>query len=129
MYELRIIGEFSSAHKLRDYEGKCENLHGHNWKVEVFVEAEKTDKSGLVIDFKILKEKLNSITSEIDHCYINDLKYFQEHNPTSENIAEYIFKKMDISLKEYPVRLKKITVWENEKQSASYLDSAKYKMK
>ncbi len=120
MYGLKIIGEFSSAHKLRDYEGKCENIHGHNWKVEVFIEAEKTDKTGLVIDFKILKEKLNGILSEIDHCYVNDIEYFRTNNPTSENIAEYIFEKMKISLKEYAVRLKKITVWENEKQSASY---------
>ncbi|MCL5674529.1 MAG: 6-carboxytetrahydropterin synthase QueD [Candidatus Omnitrophica bacterium] len=120
MYELRIIGGFSSAHKLRDYEGKCENLHGHNWKVEVFIEAERTDKSGLVIDFKLLKEKLDSITSEIDHCYINDIEYFHDHNPTSENIAEYIFERMKSSLENYALKLKKITVWENEKQSASY---------
>jgi 6-pyruvoyltetrahydropterin/6-carboxytetrahydropterin synthase len=122
IYELRVISEFSSAHKLRDYQGKCENLHGHNWKVEVFVEANTIDKTGLVIDFKILKEKINSIISQLDHCYINKIKYFQKHNPTSENIAEYIFKKMTLALKGYSLKLKKITVWENEKQSASYLE-------
>ena len=122
MYELKIIDGFSSAHHLRDYKGKCENLHGHNWKVEVVVKAEITGKSGLVVDFKVLKGKLSRITSEIDHCYINETEYFKVHNPTSENIARYIFEKMKKAVGKKFFKVKKVTVWENEKQAASYYE-------
>lgn len=120
MYEIKVLGEFSSAHRLKNYKGKCENLHGHNWKVEVIVSGEVLDKTGLIIDFGVLKEKLNFVLKQLDHKNLNKIPFFYRTNPTSENISYYIFKKMKSLLKNFPVRIEKVTVWENEKQCASF---------
>ncbi len=122
MFELRVNGEFSSAHSLRNYKGKCENLHGHNWKVEILVSGESLDRVGLLIDFNILKNKLNIVLRMLDHKNLNLIPFFKERNPSSENIAFFIYKKMEKLLKIYPVKIKKVTVWENERQSASYYE-------
>ncbi|MCM8766537.1 MAG: 6-carboxytetrahydropterin synthase QueD [Candidatus Omnitrophica bacterium] len=122
MFELRVNGEFSSAHSLRNYKGKCENLHGHNWKVEILVSGESLDRVGLLIDFNILKNKLNIVLKMLDHKNLNLIPFFKERNPSSENIAFFIYKKMEKLLKIYPVKIKKVTVWENERQSASYYE-------
>ncbi|HOK56412.1 MAG TPA: 6-carboxytetrahydropterin synthase QueD [bacterium] len=122
MYELKINGEFSSAHSLRNYKGRCENLHGHNWKVEIIVTGETLDRIGLLIDFNILKKKLNIILKMLDHKNLNSIPFFIERNPSSENIAFFIYKKMERLLRGYPVRIQKVTVWENEKQCASYYE-------
>ncbi len=122
MYEIKIIGEFSAAHKLKSYRGKCENLHGHNWKVEVFVVGEILNSIGLLVDFQILKKKLNIVLKSLDHKNLNLIPFFRDKNPSSENIAFFIFKKMEQILKGYPVKIKKVTVWENEKQCASYYE-------
>ncbi|MGB9677602.1 MAG: 6-carboxytetrahydropterin synthase QueD [Candidatus Ratteibacteria bacterium] len=122
MYELKINGEFSSAHSLRNYKGRCENLHGHNWKVEVIVKGESLDRIGLLIDFNILKRKMNIILKMLDHKNLNTIPFFTERNPSSENIAFFIYKKMEKLLKRYPVKVQKVTVWENEKQCASYYE-------
>lgn len=122
MYELKINGEFSSAHSLRNYKGRCENLHGHNWKVEVVVIGEKLDGIGLLLDFNILKRKLNIILKTLDHKNLNLIPFFIKRNPSSENIAFFIYKKMEKILKSYPVKVQKVTVWENEKQCASYYE-------
>ena len=122
MYELKINGEFSSAHSLRNYKGRCENLHGHNWKVEVVVIGETLDRIGLLIDFNILKKKLNIVLKMLDHKNLNSIPFFIDRNPSSENIAFFIYKKMEKLLKTYPVKIQKVTVWENEKQCASYYE-------
>ncbi len=122
MYEVKIYGEFSSAHKLRNYMGKCENLHGHNWKVEVIVKGEILDRIGLLIDFHILKNKLNIVLKSLDHKNLNLIPFFKDKNPSSENIAFFIYKKMEQLLKNYPVKVSKVVVWENEKQCASYYE-------
>ncbi|MFN4227863.1 MAG: 6-carboxytetrahydropterin synthase QueD [Candidatus Ratteibacteria bacterium] len=122
MYELRVNGEFSSAHSLRNYKGRCENLHGHNWKVEIIVSGESLDSIGLLIDFNILKRKLNIVLKMLDHKNLNLIPFFKERNPSSENIAFFIYKKMEKLLKVYPIKIEKVTVWENEKQSASYYE-------
>ena len=116
MYSLRVEGSFSSAHNLRGYKGKCEELHGHNWRVEVVVKSQELDKIGLVIDFKELKKKLKSVLEEMDHKYLNKFGYFKKANPTSENIAKYIYKKLSLKL---PL-LSSVTVWENPTASATY---------
>lgn len=120
MYELKVKGEFSGAHRLRNYKGKCENLHGHNWKVEIVITGEYLDKTGLLLDFGILKEKLDTVLKQLDHKNLNTIPFFRRTNPSSENISYYIFTKMKILLKNFPVRLKKVTVWENDRQCASY---------
>jgi len=122
MYEIKIIGEFSSAHKLKSYKGKCENLHGHNWKVELIVAGEILNSIGLLVDFQILKKKLNIVLKNLDHKNLNLIPFFRDKNPSSENIAFFIYKKMEQILKGYPLKVKKVTVWENEKQCASYYE-------
>jgi 6-pyruvoyltetrahydropterin/6-carboxytetrahydropterin synthase len=116
MFKLRIEGNFSSAHNLRGYKGKCEDLHGHNWKVEVVVVSDKLDKIGMVVDFKFLRKKLYSILEELDHKYLNDLHFFKKINPTSENIAKYLY---DLLKSEAP-NLYSVTVWESDSASATY---------
>lgn len=123
MFELTISSQFSGAHRLRGYKGKCENLHGHNWKVDITVCGELNEKTGMVIDFGILKAKLEKVLSKLDHRYLNDIDYFKKVNPSSENTAVYIFKEMTVMLKSYNVKVKKVTVWENERQCASYYES------
>lgn len=119
MYTARIINEFSGAHNLRGYEGKCENLHGHNWKVEVEVTKTELDKIGMVEDFKNMKKILGELIDKLDHKYLNDLSYFKKHNPTSENIAKYIYDALSKNMS----GLGKVTVWESDSSSASYCGS------
>ncbi|MCM8792333.1 MAG: 6-carboxytetrahydropterin synthase QueD [Candidatus Omnitrophica bacterium] len=117
-YELRIIKQFSAAHSLRGYRGKCEGLHGHNWKVELVVSSEKLNASGMVVDFKNLKKKLNRILFKLDHRYLNKITFFKKTNPTSENIARYIFEKL--KEKNLSYKIKEVVVWESEDALASF---------
>lgn len=116
MYSIRIEADFSSAHNLREYRGKCEELHGHNWKVEIVAAGEKLDKAGMLADFHYLKEKLNAVLDKLDHKYLNEITYFKKVNPTSENIAKFIYD----SLKKQIPCLKSVTVWESQRCSATY---------
>jgi len=116
MYSLKVEGSFSSAHNLRGYKGKCEDLHGHNWRVEITVKSGELDKIGMVLDFKFLKKKLNACLERMDHKYLNKLDFFKKVNPTSENIAEYIYKKLKLKI---PL-LDSVTVWENSTSCATY---------
>jgi 6-pyruvoyltetrahydropterin/6-carboxytetrahydropterin synthase len=118
MYNIKIESYFSSAHFLREYKGKCEELHGHNWKVEVTVEAKETGKAGMVLDFQDLKMKVNAVLDLMDHKCLNNLSYFKKANPTSENIARYIYD----SLKDGIPGLKLVTVWESHNSCASYYE-------
>jgi 6-pyruvoyltetrahydropterin/6-carboxytetrahydropterin synthase len=116
MYELVINAQFSAAHNLRNYEGKCEALHGHNWRVEVFVRAD-----ALVLDFRILREETEQVIEALDHHYLNDLPYFQKEEPSSENIARYIYEALTERLRPHGISPHKVTAWESEKAGASFL--------
>ena len=116
MYKLNVKAEFSSAHNLRGYHGKCEELHGHNWKVEVTAASKKLDKIGMVMDFKKIKEALKSVIEPLDHKYLNNLAHFKKINPTSENIAKFIYDNLKLKI---PF-LSSVTVWENDTSSAAY---------
>jgi len=116
MYSLRIVAGFSSAHNLRGYKGRCEELHGHNWKVEAVILSDKLDKLGMVADFKYLKSNLHKILEKLDHKYLNHLPCFRRLNPTSENIAKYIYD----SFKRLVPYVASVTVWENETSAATY---------
>jgi 6-pyruvoyltetrahydropterin/6-carboxytetrahydropterin synthase len=116
MYSVRVEGSFSSAHNLRGYRGKCEELHGHNWKVEVVAASYELDKTGMVMDFKFLKAKLRNVLEKLDHKYLNRVPYFKKYNPTSERIAEYIYH----CLKPRVKNLRSVTVWENTTSCAIY---------
>jgi len=119
-YELKIENAFAAAHNLLNYCGQCENLHGHNWKIEIYVQGSELDKSGMLIDFKILKDHTNTILDVLDHTYLNELPIFTDKSPSSELIAEYIFIELEKMLSELPVQVKKIVAWESEKAAASF---------
>jgi len=116
MYSIKVEKYFSSAHNLRGYKGKCEELHGHNWKVEVSVAAAKPGKIGMVMDFNDLKAKLDNVLDGLDHKYLNGIPYFKKLNPTSENIARYIYDRM----RAQGVRTNLVTVWESHNTCATY---------
>ncbi len=123
MYKLMIETEFASAHQLRGYKGKCEVLHGHNWKVQVFVTAEKLNEIDIAIDFNELKRITKEIVSQLDHKFLNDIYPFTEINPSSENIAHWIFKSLKDRLTDYPnVNVSAVTVWESDSASATYYE-------
>lgn len=123
MYEVKILTHFSASHHLREYEGPCENKHGHNWKVEVTYESLTLDKLGIVIDFKVLKKKVKIVLEELDHCDLNELSAFARVNPSSENIAAYIYKKLshDAELNA-KAKIKAVSVWETDNARATYYE-------
>ena len=116
MYSIKVELSFSSAHNLREYKGKCESLHGHNWKIEAVASKGKLDKAGMLLDFKYLKSQLGEILEELDHTYLNEHPYFKKVNPTSENIAKYIYDR----LQGKGLSVKAVTVWESQNCCARY---------
>ncbi len=122
MYELMIETNFSAAHALRGYKGKCEALHGHNWKVQVHVVAEKLNEIDIAIDFHDLKKYTNELLSQLDHRFLNEVFPFTEINPSSENIARWIFENLKKKVNSEHVRLSAVTVWESDTASATYYE-------
>ena len=120
MYELIIKTHFSAAHKLNNYYGKCENLHGHNWAIEVILSGKKPDKTGLIIDFRDAKKIIAKTIDSFDHKYLNDLKDFKKNNPTTENIARILYKQLTPPFKKYKVSVRKVGVWESPECGAYY---------
>lgn len=116
MFELMVEDTFSAAHQLKGYKGRCENLHGHTFKVQVFMEGDKLKPEGYLVDFKDMKDALKKVLDELDHSYLNDLPYFKELNPTAESLAKLIYEKLHPLAPE----LKKVTVWESASASATY---------
>ena len=121
MYELTITTDFGAAHRLPEYPGKCRNLHGHNWQVEVTVFGSKLNELGMLIDFRILKEEVALVIATLDHQFLNELTMIQSVNPTSENIAKYIYD----SLAARPIftsciRVQSVKVWESPRSSVLY---------
>lgn len=121
MFELTVRDEFSAAHQLRGYEGACEKLHGHNWRVEVAVRGERLNEIGILLDFKELKAHLREILSELDHRNLNEHPAFLQKNPSSENLARYIFERLSERLSGRPVRVYRVTVCETERSCASWI--------
>ena len=124
MYEVKVLGSFSSAHHLRNYNGKCEAPHGHNWQVEVICRSAVLNSIGLVIDFKVLKKYMNNVLDSLDHKDINEIEYFKNINPSSENIATYIFKELAKALSDFSdIDVYRVNVWETNTSCASYFES------
>ncbi|HNQ34510.1 MAG TPA: 6-carboxytetrahydropterin synthase QueD [bacterium] len=121
-YEIEVQDYFSAAHQLRGYRGKCEHMHGHNWKVAVALRAGQLDKTGLVLDFTILKRLLRQALKEFDHTVINDHPEFQRQNPTSENLARFLFERLQPRFKKSGLTLARVTVWESIRSRASYYE-------
>lgn len=118
MFEIRVKTDFSAAHNLRNYEGKCERLHGHNWIVEAVFRYEGLDKDGLAVDFKIARAALEGAIETLDHSYLNEMEFFKKANPTSEKIAKFIYDNVKNDMKS----IYSVAVWENEKSCAVYSD-------
>ena len=133
MYTVKIMSHFSAAHSLRGYNGNCEDLHGHNWKVEVVASSRELNDLGMVMDFAVLKKITNNALRELDHHHLNELDYFsdkksesepqeEKHNPSSEEIARYVFIKLKEKISEQGCQLTQIRVWETENSCAIYRD-------
>ena len=120
MYRIKVYDRFASAHFLDGYEGKCESLHGHNWKVEVELQGKRLDDIGMLMDFKKLKELLRTVLDKLDHCLLNDLDPFKDSNPSSENISKYIHDSIRDRLPE-GISIYCVSVWESENSVASYI--------
>ncbi len=120
MYKLTVQLEFSAAHHLRDYPGKCSRLHGHNYRVEVTVADRQLDDHGMLIDFGRLKQLCEQVVDELDHSLLNDHPFFAQNNPTAENIAHYLYTQIAQALSDIAVSLEAVRVWESATSSASY---------
>lgn len=118
MYELIVETHFGAAHRLRGYDGECENLHGHNWHLTVRLAGEKLNGLGMVMDFKEVKDLLNRVLDRLDHRYLNEVEPFDRLNPTTEHIAEYVARELSGQLPE-PVRVSSVTCWESDNCGAT----------
>ena len=120
MYEVKIVTQFAAAHRLENFKGKCESLHGHNWKVEVFLGGQDLDETGLLMDFGEVKARTKQVLEEIDHKYLNELPAFQDRNPSSENLAAYLFQRLGAIFNHDRVRVRRVNVWESDTSCASF---------
>ncbi len=122
MYEVSVDETFAAAHNLRDYYGKCEDLHGHNYKVRVILSGKDLDSTGLLYDFVHLKQVLRGVISGLDHKYLNELAPFDKLNPSAENLARHIYEQTAEQLRQTPnsAGITSVTVWETETSAATY---------
>jgi 6-pyruvoyltetrahydropterin/6-carboxytetrahydropterin synthase len=121
MYELKVVTRFAAAHRLTMVGTKCENMHGHNWKIEVFLTGEKLDEAGVVMDFGAIKTHLREIIGRLDHQYLNELAMFQGRQPSSERIATYIAAELQQAIQHSAVRVSRVSAWESEDACATYI--------
>ena len=122
MYEILIKSDFSGAHNLRGYKGKCEKLHGHNWKIEARFNSDLLNDIGMAVDFKLLKSKLKNVLKKMDHAYLNKLSAFKKKNPSAENIARYIYTGLKKSMRQKGLSIKSVSVWESDTSCATYYE-------
>ncbi len=122
MFELKIVTHFAAAHQLLMVAKKCENLHGHNWKIEVCIKGEKLNKAGVLIDFGELREKVSDIIQRLDHKFLNELKPFNDSfPPSSENIAQYIAEELQAAINDPLIQVSRVISWESENACATYI--------
>ena len=123
MFELKIISHFAAAHQLKMVARKCENLHGHNWKVEIMVSGETLNDAGVLIDFGEIKTCVSGIMDGLDHKFLNELAPFKNNNPSSENIALFIAKALQEKIDGTSIKVCRVTAWESEDACATYIPS------
>ena len=124
MFELRVVTGFAAAHRLTMVGEKCENLHGHNWKVEVYVQGQQLDEGGVLMDFGIIKTHVRDLMKSLDHKFLNDLEFFQNGTPpSSENIARYVADALTQRLNRPDVKVSRVTAWESDNAAATYIPS------
>jgi 6-pyruvoyltetrahydropterin/6-carboxytetrahydropterin synthase len=125
MFEITVEDTFAAGHYLRNYRGKCENPHGHNYKLRVRLAGEELDRAGLLVDFKDLKDVIHAVVDRLDHQMINDLEPFTVLNPSAENLARHFYEQTSQRLRTLTdgrVRVKDVTVWETETTTATYFE-------
>jgi len=120
MYELKVVTRFAAAHQLKMVTEKCENLHGHNWRVEMFVTGPELNDAGVLMDFGLLKNHLSGVIDGLDHKFLNELNFFDTENPSSENIARFIALAMQEKLADVPIDVSRVSVWESDDACATY---------
>ena len=121
MYRLKTSAAFEAAHRIVDYPGKCNRLHGHNWTTEVEITGDTLDELGMLADFRLVKQKLTAVLDKLDHRYLNELPTFAAQNPTAENLAKFIFDELSAEnfLRE-GVKIAAVSVWESPKSCITY---------
>jgi 6-pyruvoyltetrahydropterin/6-carboxytetrahydropterin synthase len=122
MFEVSVEQTFAAGHALRNYKGACENVHGHNFKIQVTIEGQELDQTGMLVDFLDVKQSMREVIARLDHKFLNDVPPFDVKNPSAENIAEYFYEELTSGLvsNPVPVRVREVKVWETEIQSATY---------
>jgi 6-pyruvoyltetrahydropterin/6-carboxytetrahydropterin synthase len=121
-YQLRVVTEFAAAHTLRGYPGSCGRLHGHNWKVEIELQAHSLDATGMALDFRAIRARAREITGRLDHRYLNEFEPFTECNPTAENVAAHCFRALGEQLNQPGIAVQAVTVWENDRACVRYTE-------
>jgi 6-pyruvoyltetrahydropterin/6-carboxytetrahydropterin synthase len=122
MFEVSVEQTFAAGHALRNYKGACENVHGHNFKIQVTIEGQVLDGTGMLVDFLDVKQSMGAVIARLDHKFLNDVPPFDVKNPSAENIAEYFYEELTSGLvsNPVPVRVREVKVWETDIQSATY---------
>ena len=120
MFEVSVEQTFAAGHALRNYHGKCENVHGHNYRVLVTIQGQQLDSIGLLVDFVEVKKLMGRVVDRLDHQFINELAPFDIINPSAENMAKYFYDEISTGLGASPVRVGEVKVWETDTASATY---------
>lgn len=122
MFELKIVTHFAAAHQLKMVADKCENLHGHNWKIEVCLKGDQLNSAGILMDFGEIKKEVAKIMSDLDHKFLNEIEPFKnEYPPSSENIAYYIATQLQSEVDKQDVLVSRVTAWESDNACATYV--------
>lgn len=122
MFELKVVTHFAAAHQLRMVADKCENMHGHNWKIEVYVAGKELNQAGVLVDFGEIKSHVADIIKTLDHKFLNELDCFQDDTPpSSENIAQYVAQALQAKLADSPAEITRVAAWESENACATYI--------
>ena len=121
MYELKVVTRFAAAHQLTMVGTKCENMHGHNWKIEVYVIGKNLDKAGVLVDFGVIKKHVADIMTMFDHKYLNELAFFEDKQPSSENIAYHIATELQQRIDDSAVSVSRVTAWESDDAGTTYI--------
>jgi 6-pyruvoyltetrahydropterin/6-carboxytetrahydropterin synthase len=122
MFQVSVEETFSAGHALRGYKGKCENVHGHNYRVQITLEGPQLDNIGLLVDFTRVKQVMREVIKRLDHQFINDLEPFTNVNPSAENMAKYFFEEVSSQLRDLPpgATVKDVVIWETDTACAKY---------
>ncbi len=120
MFEVSVEYTFAAGHALRGYKGKCENVHGHNYKVQLAIAGEELDSTGLLVDFVEVRKKIKDLVERLDHRFLNDLAPFDKLNPSAENIAKYFCDELQPPVQKRGLRVSAVTIWETDTTSATY---------